>query len=275
MNDLVRKENTIPLDAEALILKAVENNVNVETMERLLAMRKELKEEAAKEAYFSALAGFQAECPIVKKTREVKDKSGNVRYRYAPLEDIVKQVKPYLDKHGLSFSFKTVPAVDSKSAVDVVCVSQHIFGYSKESPVTIPIEQEAFMNDAQKAGSAQSYAKRYSFCNVHGIVLENDDDDGMALGMGITPQEIYRKAKATMEATLEHIESVLAIKSALSDGDIDKAAEAFAELSNEERASLWVAPTKGGPFTVEERKIMRSPEFVEAGNKYYQGETDE
>ena len=70
-------------DAEALIAKAIEKNVSVETMERLLAMRRELKTEYAKEQFDNAMAKFQAKCPTIRKTKEVKTRAGVVAYRYA------------------------------------------------------------------------------------------------------------------------------------------------------------------------------------------------
>ena len=45
-------------DAEALIAKAIEKNVPVETMERLLVMRRELRAERAKEAFDKAMSAF-------------------------------------------------------------------------------------------------------------------------------------------------------------------------------------------------------------------------
>ena len=57
-------------DAEALIAKAIDKKVPVETMERLLMMRRELKAEWAKAEFDKALAAFQAECPIIKKNEE-------------------------------------------------------------------------------------------------------------------------------------------------------------------------------------------------------------
>ena len=82
-------------DAEALIAKAIDKKVPVETMERLLMMRRELKAEWAKAEFDKALAAFQAECPIIKKTKSVKTDTGDIAYQYAPLESIVEQVKEY------------------------------------------------------------------------------------------------------------------------------------------------------------------------------------
>ena len=78
-------------EAEVLISKAIDKNVSVESLERLLAMRRELKQEWAKEQYDKAMSEFQADCPTIEKTKGVKTKSGIIAYKYAPIESIVDQ----------------------------------------------------------------------------------------------------------------------------------------------------------------------------------------
>ena len=56
---------------DSLIAQAIDKNVSVETLERLLIMRKELKAEYAKEQYDKDMASFQAECPIIMKNKYV------------------------------------------------------------------------------------------------------------------------------------------------------------------------------------------------------------
>jgi len=51
--------------------------------------------------------------------------------------------------------------------------------------------------------------------------------------------------------------SVDFIKTSIASGDIDAAKEAYAELSQEEQTAIWVAPSKGGIFTTEERKTLK------------------
>lgn len=260
------------LDPETLMVKAIESNVSVETMERLLGMRKDLLEEQAKTEFYRAMSRFQAECPIIQKTKTVKSKNGDVRYKYAPLEDIIKQVKEFLNKHGLSYSFKTIPAVDAEVGVNIVCVAKHVMGHSEESSVFVPIEKDAFMNDAQKSGSAQSYAKRYAFCNAFGIVIGDEDDDGSSLGNGVTPQQIYAKAQSHMRAVLENIDTVMTVKRAIEDENLELAAEAMAEIDDARVLSnLFLAPTKGGCFTVEEKKAMGTDEYKQFYGKYREG----
>jgi ERF superfamily. len=93
---------------DMLISKAVDRNVSIETMERLLAMRKELRAEKAKEAFDADMASFQGECPTIKKTKAGgKTESGVVAYHYAPIEAIVEQVKGLISKYGFSYAIKT------------------------------------------------------------------------------------------------------------------------------------------------------------------------
>ena len=260
MGEIAKKNEILPeFSAELIITKAIEQGVHVETLERLLAMRKELTQEKAAADYLRALSGFQSECPIINKTKEVKDKSGKVRYRYAPLDDIIKQVSPLLQTHGLSYS---INAKQENDFIIAECSIHHINGHSETSSFPIPIDKDAYMNDAQKSASALTFAKRYAFCNSLGILTGDQDDDGQALGGGTTPQELYARYRKMTDAILENYESIMAIKTAITEENIEYLAEVYAELDSETLQALWVAPSKGGPFTTEERKALRTNEFV-------------
>lgn len=185
----------LPVDrsAEALIAKAIENKVDVATMERLLAMRRELKAEWAKEEYVKALAAFQAECPVIKKTKAVfeKDKK-TVRYKYAPIDSIIEQVKGLLAKHGFSY---TVDALNEPGFLGAACRVTHSAGHSEVSTFRVPVGTEAYMSDVQKYGARNTFAKRYAFTNAFGILTGDEDTD--ASGESPEPQgeasaETYR-----------------------------------------------------------------------------------
>lgn len=66
--------------------------------------------------------------------------------------------------------------------------------------------------------------------------------------------------------TEKYADSILAIKTGIKDGQLSVASEAWFELSDDVKAALWKAPTKGGCFTTGERTIMRSPEFRTANS---------
>ena len=268
MNDIVKTEQPlaqvqpIGLDAEALIMKGIEAKVPVETMERLLAMREKLNEEKAKTEFFKALAGFQSDCPIIHKNKKVMQKNSNqVRYSYASLDSIVKQVSPHLAKWGLSYMFKSETV---NSSIVQTCEIRHFLGHAESSSFTIPIDPDGFMGDAQKSGSASTYAKRYALTNALGILTSDDDDDGQALGGGLSPQDLYKKFSGHMAAVMDNIETVMAVKEHLQNDDFERAAEEWAEIDDWKVVqSLFLAPTKGGCFTIGEKKKMGSEEFKE------------
>lgn len=63
---------TTNFSIEALLSQAVDKRLSVETIERLLAVRKELKAGFAKESYDKAMAKFQAQCPMIEKKKRGK-----------------------------------------------------------------------------------------------------------------------------------------------------------------------------------------------------------
>ena len=269
MSELAVKQTAITsIDPESLIAKAIESNVPVETLERLLAMRSELKAEQAKEAFYQALSDFQSECPIIKKTKQVKNKDGSVRYSYAPLDSIIEQISPFLNKHGLSYTTDTTQKKDG--FVTAIVEIHHRLGYSKLSEFDIPIDDAAFMNDAQKAASAFSFAKRYAVTNALGIMTGDMDDDAASLGAGVNPLDLYRRFAKHTKAVWDNLDSVRFIKDTFHDADISeedrahKVAEALDELDNDTQCDLNLAPTKGGIFTTEERDYLKSHEVAEA-----------
>lgn len=246
---------------ESLLGKAIERGASIETIEKLLAMRAELRAERAREEYYSAMAAFQSSCPVIEKSRIVKSKDGKERYRYASLDDIAAVASPILSKHGLSYTTK---AEFKQGFVIAHCIVNHIGGHSETSSFEVPIDTEAFMNDAQKAGSALSYAKRYAFKNAFGILTGDVDDDADSTGGATSIQDLYRRFAFLMSVVLQHYDAVMLIKDAIAKNDYATGAETWFQLDDETKMALWVAPTKGGPFTTDEREVMKTTEWREA-----------
>lgn len=162
--------------AEMLITRAIDKNVSVETMERLLKMRRELKAEFAKEEFDKAMANFQMDCPEVKKTKEVRTKNGQVAYKYAPIEAIVRQVKSVLQANGFSYSIQTET---EPGKVKSICIVKHIAGHSESYNMEVPLGNKTqVMSDSQVVAAASTFSKRYAFCNAFGILTGDEDDDG-------------------------------------------------------------------------------------------------
>lgn len=157
---------------EMLISQALDKQVSIETLERLLSMRKELKAEYAKEQFSKALSAFQAECPVIKKT-----KLGAVA-KYAPIESILTQVIPFLNKNEFSYSFNSETTEDTVTAHFKLT---HILGHSETTSFTCHhVIKNKAISLAQLDAGTLTFAKRIALCNGLGLVLADEDIDGYA-----------------------------------------------------------------------------------------------
>ena len=66
------------------------------------------------------------------------------------------------------------------------------------------------------------------------------------------------------EALQRNYASVYFIKEHLALRAWEAVAEAWGEITNDDKKALWLAPSKGGIFTTAERTDLRSNEFNEA-----------
>lgn len=164
-------------NAEWLIAKAIDANVPIESLERLLAMRDRLKAEQAEEAYYRALSQFQAKCPVIPKTKTAGQ--GNFSYKYADLDVMVSITAPLLAECGLSVDFDTRQA---DGWLTNYCTVHHVDGHSKTKEFPVPIDKSARMNDTQKVAAANTYAKRQNYQNSLGIMTGEEDTDAQATG---------------------------------------------------------------------------------------------
>lgn len=190
--------------ATQLLSLALEKGASVDVMERLLAMKEKIDAKIAKELFDSAMSNFQAACPTIHKDKKVLNKDGrSVRYRYAPLDSIIAQVKTPLRDHG--FSYSVTAEITPENWVLATCKATHSAGHSETSSFKVPIDKDAYMNEQQKVAAALTYAKRYAFCNCFGILTGDEDDDANSASEGKTPDQTKQESakKTTPEpATL-------------------------------------------------------------------------
>ncbi len=169
----------VKIDPQLLLAKAVEGNASIETLERLVALAKDVREVQAREAWHEAMAEFQRRCPAIKKskTAEIITARGSYSYNYAPLDQIMETVRPLLGELGLSVFWSS--RVEPQRVV-VFCRIAHVLGHSENSgEISMPIpdaSERGGGNPAQRVGSALTYARRYSLLQVTGLSPEDDDD---------------------------------------------------------------------------------------------------
>lgn len=148
----------------------------VEALERLVALKERMEDRAAEIAMAEALAAFQAECPAIPRTATAdvsKDGRKVFSYHFAPLDEIVRVIHPFLTKHGLSY---THDGETVSNGVKTVCTLHHIMGAKRTATFFGPIDASGGKNPIQQIGSARSYGRRYTLMDVLGLVTEDDDD---------------------------------------------------------------------------------------------------
>lgn len=177
--------------------------------------------------------------------------------KYADLAEVLNTVRPVFAKHGLSVT--QFPSY-AEGLVSVRTVLMHKSGQWMSGDASAP----ATKLDAQGVGSAITYLRRYSLAAVAGVAQEDDDANAAVKpASNVKPidakaQEEEARLNAHNAAVARNIESVQAIKAYISNEEIGEAAKCWYELSEDDQAALWRAPTKGGIFTTKERDVMKN-----------------
>ena len=95
--------------------------------------------------------------------------------KYADLAALIKATRPYLAKNGLIVT--QFPLMNGTRAGATTMIA-HSSGEWMEGDLTLPIAKA----DAQGAGSAITYSKRYSYQGVLNVAGDDDDDGNAASG---------------------------------------------------------------------------------------------
>lgn len=178
--------------------------------------------------------------------------------KYASLKSVIDAVKDALNENGIAYLQQSEP---SEGGVTVTTTLNHESGETLSGgPVFVPADKST----AHGYGSALTYAKRYSLAMTCGISADVDDDANAA----ITDLAEYNQHVRELWETVAAVKGGIQKGPAQFDGDedgYDAAAEAWYELTNTQKQSLWLAPTKGGIFTTDERRIMKEdlPKYLE------------
>ena len=117
--------------------------------------------------------------------------------RYADLGSVIQAIKPHFAEHGLSY---VQFPVSGENAVGVTTRLMHSSGEWLEQEYYIPLGKM----DAQAAGSAITYARRYALQAIAGIPAE--DDDGNAASQS-APKVITAAQAKTISGLIDKTSS--------------------------------------------------------------------
>lgn len=174
-----RRRDVTEVKPQQLMELAIEKGeAGVEMLAKLIDLQERVSREEARKAWHAAMAAFQADCPPIPRTK--KGRFGP----YAPLGSTLPLVRPVLAQHGLSATWTT--QIESPHPYKI-CKLSHELGHVEQAACPIIIDENAgqtsegkeTLNAMQKYGIADTYAERYSFEAVCGLVSsEAGDTDG-------------------------------------------------------------------------------------------------
>lgn len=166
---------TTPTD---LLSQAIDKDLDIEKLERLMAMKERYDKDQAQKLFFESLANFQYKCPELRKNKRVSatlKEGGKLEYDYAPIADIDRQIKELMKECGLT---KRWEFEDDKGTIKVSCVITHTSGHSERTTMSANADDSGKKNSIQARGSSIEYMKRYTLIGALGITTADNDIDG-------------------------------------------------------------------------------------------------
>lgn len=205
---LIKRGQSAVVEVEpTTLLQVIQNasmnpEVDIEKMERLMAMHERLVDKQNETAFHAAMTEAQ------KQTRRIAADLENkqTHSRYASYAALDKVLRPIYTEHGFALSFDTGDAPDEY--VRVLCYVSHSGGHSKTYKVDMPADGKGakggdVMTKTHAVGSGMSYGMRYLLKMIFNVAIGDDDDDGNAAGY----PTITQSQVADLEALIDEVGS--------------------------------------------------------------------
>src|ERR1700756_59802 len=181
-----------PSDNPSTVLALIERvaldpRADVEKLERMMAMYDRLKAKEAELAFNAAkgrilkkLAGIKIvrNRPVLRESEKGKFQKGTPEaFKYAPLEEIDKHLRPLLAEEEMDLSYSDEPW--EGGGILIRGRLKHLpGGHYEDSFMPAPADTTGGKSKVQAVGSTNSFLRRYVACNIFNIVVVGDDDDG-------------------------------------------------------------------------------------------------
>lgn len=157
---------------------ATDPSVDIDKMERLLAMQERVLARNAESAFNDAMNAAQSEM-----RRVAADADNNqTRSKYATYAAMDRTLRPIYTAHGFALSFDTGPDAPEGTVVVLAYVS-HRAGHTRTYRATMPADGKGakggdVMTKTHAAGAGMSYGMRYLLKMIFNVAIGEDDTDG-------------------------------------------------------------------------------------------------
>lgn len=266
--DNVRKQdvaviNNAVVTPMAVLNMAINSGADIDKLSKLMDMQERYEANEAKKAYMLAMSKFKANAPVIIADKEVS--YSGTSYNHASNANVTGTIIPRLAEYGLTHKW------DQKQdgqLITITCVITHELGYSESVPMTASPDTSGSKNPIQAIASAITYMQRYTLLAATGLaVADKSDDDGGS-------QEIIAhqiRQTYLYQAIIDNYGSIQEIKAAMELEEWDRAYEAWNEVTDDDKAKLWLAPTKYDrpAFTTKEISLFKTNEWTTARQNFH------
>jgi hypothetical protein len=157
-------------------------NVDIDKMERLIAMHERVQAEQNRREFDNAMASAQEAMKAIRANLENKQ----TKSEYASYAQLDKAVRPIYSRQGFALSFNTGDA-PNPNEVRVLCTVSHRAGHRQDYKIDMPADGKgpqgaAVMTRTHATGAAASYGQRYLLKLIFNLAVGDVDDDGNSAG---------------------------------------------------------------------------------------------
>ena len=191
--------NTATSIIQVIERAAMNPDVDMEKMERLLAMQERILDRQGEVDFSEAMARVQAELPTVVKDAFNQQTSS----KYAKHEALAKAIKPIYTREGFSITFSEGEA-PKEGFIRIIGVLRHRAGYKESHHIDLPLDIAGIKGSVNKTpthatGSTFSYGRRYLTCLIFDVLTWLKGPPVRADSIA----DISVKALATVERAIE------------------------------------------------------------------------
>jgi len=190
-NEMVIPQSTDPVVAMIQTIERVALNpdVDVHKMERLMAMQERMMDRNAETAFNVAMSLAQSEVGFVNTDLE---NTGTGNSKYASYVQMDRALRPVYTKYGFALSFNT-ETTEKADMVRVICYVTHKAGHTRNYSIDMPADGKGakggdVMTKTHATGAASSYGMRYLLKLIFNVAIGEDDTDG---NMPLVEEIIY------------------------------------------------------------------------------------
>jgi hypothetical protein len=170
----VAKPLPTPADMLQAVIQGGVTQENVAAVKEIVGLYERMEDRRAAKTASQALRELQTEAKSIAGTKGVPDKQGNIKYKYAPYEEIMAKAQPLLTKYGFSVRFSQKMESDRTT---VTCILTHDDGHAFTNEFTVRVGSGPPNATAPQADAgAGTTAQREAFCDALNIVRCRDDD---------------------------------------------------------------------------------------------------